>query len=294
MQRNQEKPGEIQTKFSRVRFNSSALSSTHRASYTTTDLEDARASHAAVRTMIANDPLVLSKLVFLREFTRKMLVHIKWFESTEARAHEVYTRLCSIQNGFSPLFDANEITSMLDIGRCPQERRDDMRSLITTASRAAGNDWTAKMERNQDDRTIELFQMIAFFDPEQKAAFIFTPDEILDDIRPIHDSIFPAVEEGYDPLAVPLLSFEFRLNPHSLCRRMKSDSILRLNQDPCHLCGTTGLRKKPSNPTSPPRCSCCLRFPMAPLMPSALCARQTRPRIINTAARRWTLRRKRR
>ena len=38
---------------------------------------------------------------------------------------------------------------------------------------------------------------------EQKAAFIFTAEEILTEIRPIHDSLFQA-EAGYDPLAVLL------------------------------------------------------------------------------------------
>jgi hypothetical protein len=237
----------------------------------------------------------LCKLVFIREFTRKMLVHIKYFESADARAHEVYTRLSAIQNGFSPLFDAAEVTSILDQGRCPADRRDHMASLITIASHAAGNDWKAKMQRNQDHRTIELYQMIAFFDPEQKAAFIFTSEEILTEIRPIHDSLFPEAEAGYDPLAVPLqFSFSYIILLYLYFQiRTRSPIISRLRQARSHLFGTTGSLKGPIDLTSPPLCSCSSRFPMAPLMPSALFERPTRPRTTSTAGPTWTQRQKR-
>jgi hypothetical protein len=155
----------------------------------------------AVVGVIQNDPLCLSKLVFLREFTRKMLVHIEWFESTEARAHEVYRRLVAIQQSFTPLFDANEVETMLTLGRCPEDNKPAMRSLIEIASNAARNDWTVKMDRNQDDETILFFQMIAVFDPLQKAAFAFADADLLQMMRPVHDSIFTR-EPNYDPLAV--------------------------------------------------------------------------------------------
>lgn len=172
------------------------------------DLEVPRVCHTAVRACIDEDRLILCKLVFLREFTRKMLVHIKYFESTETRAHEVYARLVAIQNGFSPLFDAGEVELILTLGRCPADLREAMASLIRIASHAAQNDWLSKMDRNQDTETIQFYQMLAIFDPLQKAAFTFAPEEILEVLRPIHDSIFP-VEVGYDPLAVNPLSSSY-------------------------------------------------------------------------------------
>ncbi len=164
------------------------------------NLADPRACHSNVRAAIAADPLLLCKLTFLREFTRKMLVHIEFFEESGPHAHDVYARLVAIQEGFSPLFDQAEITSMLQIGRCPQDRHQDMTTLIKRACAAARNDWISKMERNQDQETIQVYQMIALFDPRQKAAFTFTPEEILRYLRPIHDSIYGPAEAGLDPL----------------------------------------------------------------------------------------------
>lgn len=168
----------------------------------TADLADARACHSNVRAAIADDPLLLCKLTFLREFTRKMLVHIEFFEQSGPHAQDVYARLVAIQEGFSPLFDQEEVASILDIGLCPDDRRNDMTTLITRASAAARNDWISKMERNQDTETIQVYQMIAVFDPRQKDAFTFTLEEILRYIRPIHDSIYGPVEAGVDPLKV--------------------------------------------------------------------------------------------
>lgn len=160
-----------------------------------------RASQTAVRDAIAADPLLRCKFVFLREMTRKMLVHIEYFESAKPIADQVYARLISVQNGFDPLFQNDEVEIILTVGRCPPALAPAMRDLIRVVTNAARNDWTNKMINNQDDETIALYQMIAFFDPLQKAAFAFTIEEILDVIRPIHDSIYPP-EPRYDPLLV--------------------------------------------------------------------------------------------
>jgi hypothetical protein len=173
----------------------------------TADLADPRACHASVRSTLASDPLLLCKCTFMRELTRKMLVHIEFFEQSGSHAHEVYARLVAIQEGFSPLFDEQEIALILQIGQCPADRRVDMTNLITRASTAARNDWISKMARNQDSETIQVFQMIAVFDPGQKAAFTFTLEEILHYLRPIHDSIYGPAEAGNDPLRVLTLSF---------------------------------------------------------------------------------------
>jgi len=76
--------------------------------------------------------------------------------------------------------------------------------LIKAACNAAYNFWVEKMQRNQDMETIEVFQMLAVFDPAQKAAFTFTSEEILAVLRPIHDSIYGPTEAGYDPLKLNL------------------------------------------------------------------------------------------
>jgi hypothetical protein len=172
-----------------------------------TPLPEPRACHSNVRRAITEDPLLLCKIVFLREFSRKMLVHIEFFEFTDAGAQDVYARLVAIQESFNPLFKADEINSILQHGRCPDDRRDDMKKLITLACNAARNDWLAKMTRNQDGETIAVYQMIAVFDPSQKDAFTFTSAELLRILRPIHDSIYGPTEVGYDPLKVTFPHF---------------------------------------------------------------------------------------
>lgn len=161
-----------------------------------TELSERRASHDAVREIIDVDLLLLSKIVFLREFARKMLSHIEWFESDKVRGHEVYQRLVAIQNGFSPLFDAEEVGYILQEGRCPEALAAAMRELVTVASHAAANAWRQKMITNQDAETIEFFQMLAFFDPKQRDAYLFTADQILSVIRPVHNSIFPRIDDA--------------------------------------------------------------------------------------------------
>ena len=151
---------------------------------------------------------MLSKLVFLREFTRKILGHIEYFEHSSPLAHEVYSRLVAIQEDFGNLFDQEEVRIILELGQCPVNREDDMRALIRIACGAAQKAWASKMVRNQDMETIEIFQMLAVFDPSQKAAFTFTTDEILTVLRPIHDSIYGPTEANYDPLRVLFFIFQ--------------------------------------------------------------------------------------
>ena len=172
-----------------------------------------RASQSAVREALG-DPLLLTKLVFLREFSRKMLDHIKYFESNKVRAHEVYMHLVAVQHDMEHLFGAAEIEAVLTIGRCPEFGRAVMTEYIRVVSRAAHNDWLKKMRANQDSETIELYQMIAVFDPMQKAAFTFTTDEILDVIRPITNSIY-SPDPGYDPLRVRQFTHPVVIVSHS-------------------------------------------------------------------------------
>jgi hypothetical protein len=103
-----------------------------------------------------------------------------------------------------------------------------MTTLINRASTAARNDWIAKMGRNQDAETIQVYQMIAVFDPRQKDAFTFTSDEILRYLRPIHDSIYGPTEAGLDPLKV-----SFSLNI-SICIYFNSFLLDRSRELPLH------------------------------------------------------------
>jgi hypothetical protein len=191
------------------------------------NLPGTRSSQNTVREMIAQDRLLLSKLVFIREFTRKALVHIEYFENAGPLAHDVYTRLVAIQSDLNPLFSVNEITAILEMGRCPEELRVSMASLIRIASNAARNEWIKKMEHNQDSETIEVYKMMTIFNPATKDAFPMTAAKILEVLRPVHDAIYGPVDVDYDVLKVilihsfPILQFklEGRLISRSTCQQ---------------------------------------------------------------------------
>jgi hypothetical protein len=170
-------------------------------------LKEPRASQTFVRKTLLDDRSILTKLVFIREFTRKMLIHIEWFQSDSPRAHEVYGRLVAIQNGLNPLFSDIEIEHIIALGACPDDLKRMMRTVIKTACKAAYNVWLDKMTRNQDEETVLIYQQIAFFDPGSRDAFTHSTDDLLSLLRPIHDSIFGAPDDGVDPLRVHSIHF---------------------------------------------------------------------------------------
>ena len=116
--------------------------------------------------------------------------HIRYFETNQPLAHEIYSKLNAIQQGFLPLFDPAEVDSILRQGQCPEDLRESVTYIIRTASSAAYNFWVTTMSGNSEFETIAIFQKFAVFDPTQKAAFTFTDDELLEILRPIHDSIY--------------------------------------------------------------------------------------------------------
>jgi hypothetical protein len=185
-----------------------------------------------VREMIAQDPLLLSKLVFIREFTRKALVHIEYFENAGPLAHDVYSRLVAIQADLNPLFSADEISAILEMGQCPVEFRDSMTLLIRIASNAARNEWIKKMEHNQDSETIEVYKMMTIFNPATKDAFPMTADKILEVLRPVHDAIYGPVDVDYDVLKVFLIHV-FQYFNSKVERRLISRSTCQQNMILC-------------------------------------------------------------
>ena len=171
------------------------------------------------------------------------------------------------------LFDEEEIRFILDLGRCPVLLEPAMRDLIRICCTAARSDWINKMRNNQDDETIALYQMLAVFDPLQKAAFNFTVDELLVVFRPVHDSIYEP-QAGYDPLKVLSVSFHHSLSASRLSLSPFLRRSLMSTSEPTLAsyrtrCGTSGWLAVASNHILLPQSSLSSRFLSALLTWSA-------------------------